>query len=365
MGGGMGGNMRAQELKIQEIVPEGTIVQKGDFIAQLDRSSYTNTLKTELDNLTTLQNNVSMKILDTAVVLTNLRDEIKNQTYVVEEAAITLEQSKYEPPATIRKAEMDLERQKRALEQKKKTYSLKVAQNISDIQNKKIELARKQRYVDDLQNFLAQFTVTAPSSGMVIYKKDRDGSKRKEGSQINAFDMVVATLPDLSTMMSKIYVNEIDIAKVKVGQRTDVIVDAFPKKQYMGTVSYIANVGEVLPNSDAKMFEVQIKIDGDDPDLRPAMTTSNKIHIKTFPDAVFIPTECVQTGADSIPYVITRSKTKHIVVLGDANEKNIIVEKGLETGTTVYVVAPANAENYKAIGENLISEIKGKLHAKK
>ena len=364
MGGMGGGNMRAQELKIQEIIPEGTIVQKGDFIAQLDRSNYTNTLKTEMDNLTTLQNNVSMKILDTAVVLTNLRDDIKNQSYVVEEASLTLEQSKFEPPATIRKAQMDLERQQRALEQKIKTYTLKISQNISDIQNQKIALAKKQRYVEDLQNYLAQFTVTAPSAGMVIYKRDRDGSKRKEGSQLNAFDMVVATLPDLSTMLSKIYVNEIDISKVKIGQIADVVVDAFPKKQYSGTISLIANVGEVLPNSDAKMFEVQIKIDGEDPDLRPAMTTSNKIHIKSISDAVFVPAECVQTGVDSVPFVVTRSKTKHIVVLGDVNDKNIVVEKGLDPGTSVYVVPPSNYENFKLIGQNLIQEIKGKAKAK-
>ena len=112
-GGGpmMGGFMRAQDLKILDIVPEGTIVNSGDYIAQLDRSGYANTLKTELDNLTTYQNNVQMKILDTAVVLTNLRDDIKNQTYVVEEAQITLDQSKFEPPATIRRAQMDVERQ--------------------------------------------------------------------------------------------------------------------------------------------------------------------------------------------------------------------------------------------------------------
>jgi HlyD family secretion protein len=361
-GGGMsfsmGGDMRAQDLKIQDIVPEGTLVKEGDYIAQLDRSSYNNTLKTELDNLSTLQKNLDMKVLDTAVVLTNLRDDIKNQTYVVEEAAIVLDQSKYEPPATIRKAQMDLERQKRALEQRRKAYSLKVAQSLSEIGNQKIILGRKQRYVNDLESFLTKFTITAPSSGMVIYKKDRNGTKRKEGSSVNAFDMVIATLPDLTSMISKIYVNEIEIAKVKLGQKADIVIDAFPKKAYTGKVAYIANVGEVLPNSDAKMFEVQIKIDGNDPDLRPSMTSSNKIIIKSIDNAIYIPIECVQTGIDSIPFVIQRNKTRHIVLLGDANEKNVLVEQGLEPGSTIYVVPPENFEKFKMVGENLIPEVK-------
>src|SRR5664279_4889056 len=138
-------------------------------------------------------------------------------------------------------------------------------------------------------------------------------------------------------MISKVYINEIDISKVKPGQKVNINVDAFPQKAYNGSVLSIANIGEQLPNSDSKMFEVQIRIDGSDPALRPTMTTGNKIIIKTYNDAVYIPTECVQTGSDSIPFVYMKNKTKEVVVLGESNEKNVIVEKGLEPGTSIYL----------------------------
>ncbi|HZK62184.1 MAG TPA: efflux RND transporter periplasmic adaptor subunit, partial [Anaerovoracaceae bacterium] len=297
-----GGDMHAMDLKIQDIVPEGTMVKKGDYIAQLDRTSYDNTLKDELENLKTLQADLEMKILDTAVVLTNLRDDIKNQKYVVEEADITLAQSKYEPPATIRQAAISLDKAKRAYEQLKKSYSLRVAQTLAEIEHQKFHLTRGTRLVSDLQEFLAQFTIISPSSGMVTYKKERNGVKRKAGSTVNPFDRVIATLPDLSAMISRVYVNEIEISKVKPGQKVNINVDAFPDKSFTGNVISIANIGEQLPNSNAKMFEVQIKVDGSDPALRPSMTTGNKIIIKTYNDAVYVPTECVQTGSDSIPF---------------------------------------------------------------
>jgi hypothetical protein len=301
-----------------------------------------------------------MKLLDTAVALTNLRDDIKNQRFAVEEAQIVLDQSQYEPPATIRQAKMNVERSLRSLEQKKRTYSLVVAQNLSAIQTQNMLISMRTRRVNDIRDYLSKFTITAPSSGMVIYKKDRNGTKRKEGSSINSFDGVIATLPDLSSMISKMYVNEIEISKVTIGQKVDIVVDAFPKKAYTGTISYIANVGEQLPNSDAKMFEVQVKVDGSDPTLRPSMTTGNKIIIKTFNDVIYVPTECVQAGIDSIPFVYQKNRTKHIVILGEANDKNVIIKQGLQPGTTVYAVAPANAENYRVIGEDLIPIIKGK-----
>jgi HlyD family secretion protein len=355
-----GGDMHAMDLKIQDIVPEGTIVKEGDYIAQLDRSSYANTLKDETEVLKTYQNNVDMKLLDTAMTLTTQRDDIKNQRYVVEEAEITLQQSKYEPPATIRQAEIALDKAKRTLDQKIKSYSLYVAKSRADISHETQHLTREIRLVDDLQDFLTKFTVTAPSSGMVIYKKDRNGSKRKAGSTVNPFDRVIATLPDLTSMISKVYVNEIDVSKIKPGQKVNINVDAFPQKSYNGTVMTIANIGEQLPNSDSKMFEVQIKLDGSDPALRPTMTTGNKIVIQTYDNVLYIPSECVQTGSDSIPFVYGKNKTKNIVILGQSNEKNVIVEKGLEPEAIVYLIPPQDAENFKVVGEDLIPIIKSK-----
>jgi HlyD family secretion protein len=358
-GGGMGRgmNMRVADFKILDIVPEGTIVKQGDYIAQLDKTSYDNTLKDELTNLESYRSKLEMKTLDTAVTLSSLRDEIKNQRYVVEEAQITLEQSKFEPPATIRQAEISLDKAKRSLEQKIKGFDLRKAQALSDIKQQRIQYTDEVTLVKNLEDFLSKFTIMAPSSGIVIYKTDWGGTKRKSGSSINAFDRIVATLPDLTTMISKLYVSEIEVNKVQLGQKVSISVDAIPGKSLTGSVFTIANIGEVLPNSDAKMFEVQVKIDGTDNQLRPAMTTWNKIIIKSFNDAVYIPTECVQTGSDSIPYVFKKNHTRQIVVLGDMNEKNIIVKAGLEPGTQIYLVAPDEPSKFKMVGKNLLAGI--------
>jgi HlyD family secretion protein len=364
MGRGGGHGMHAIDLKIQDIVAEGTMVNKGDYIAQLDRTSYSNTLKDEIQTLTTARNDLHMKVLDTAVVLTNLRDEIKNQVFVVEEASIVLDQSKFEPPATTRKAEMNLNKERRALDQRKLAYKLHAQETMAEIRSLKLKYDKQSTLVDDLQNFLAEFTITAPAPGMVIYKKEWNGTKRITGSNVNPWDRVVATLPDLSSMLSKTYINEIDISRVKPGDEVTIKVDAFPDKTFTGRVTTVANVGEQLNNSDSKMFEIEIKVNKSDPSLRPSMTTSNKILIKKFNNVVFIPTECVHTGADSIPFVYTKNRTRQIVVLGEANDKNIIVEQGLKPGTLIYLVTPDNAGNFKLNGENLISIIRERLKAR-
>ena len=354
---GGGDHMRLQSFKIQDIVPEGTIVKEGDYIAQLDRTEYENTLKTALENLNTLQSNLEMAILDTAVTLTNLRDAIKNQIITVEEAGITLEQSKYEPPATIRQAEINLDKQQRALEQRIKNYNLRKARALTNIKTNKRQLADGQALVDNLQDFLAQFTIKAPSQGMVIYKEEFNGSKRKSGSQVNPFDRVIATLPDLTSMISKTYVSEIEVNRIKSGQEVIMTIDAMPGKSWTGVVTSVANIGEILGNSDAKMFEVLVKVNGINTELRPAMTTYNKIIIKSYENVVYIPTECVHAGTDGIAFVYKKNKTRQIVLLGEMNEKNTIVKQGLEAGTSLYLIAPDEADKFKLVGKDLVARL--------
>lgn len=356
--------VRSRSIKIQDLIPEGTVVNKGDYIATLDRTELDNSLKDQLDQLETLHTNLEMKTLDTAVVQSSFRDDIKNQEYIVSEAAMTLRNSKYESPPIIRQAEIALDKAKRVLEEKRRSYQLNLAQNKTDISNQQLFISRIDRRAEDLKEILAGFTITAPAPGMVIYKREWNGSKRKVGSSINPFDRVVATLPDLASMISRTFVNEIDENKVRPGQKVSITIDAFPKKSYTGTVLNVANIGELLQNSSDKVFEVQIKLNESDPSLRPSMTTGNKIIMDDIPEAVYIPIECVHAGLDSIPFVYTKNRKKQIVLLGQANDKNIIVEKGLSPGTRVYLNNPANPENFRLSGEELIPVIKERIEAR-
>jgi HlyD family secretion protein len=358
-------NFRAAAVKIVDIVPEGTEVKKGDYIATLDRSNFNNTLKDEMDILQTNQAELEMKILDTALVMSALRDEIKNQYFVVEEASVSLDQSKYEPPAIQRQAALSLDKAQRLLIQKKKLYSLRSAQTMAEIRTLRITVNNQTNKVKDLQTILAAFTITAPSDGMVIYKKDRLGNKIKAGSILNPFDPTVATLPDLSTMLSKIYISEIDINKVKPGQQVQLTIDAFQGKSFTGKVAVKANIGEQLSNSDSKVFEVMVRLDGSDPMLRPSMTSGNKIITKTFSDAVFVPSECVQAGTDSIPYVYTKDGERQVVILGESNDKNIIIEKGIVAGTSVWLTTPQNPGKFTLAGNELIPVIREREKARK
>ena len=83
------------------------------------------------------------------------------------------------------------------------------------------------------------------------------------------------------------------------------------------------------------------------------MTTSNAIVINTLRDVTFVSVNAV-FSRDSIPFVYTTNQTRQIVVPGEANENEIIIEQGLSAGDGVYLSIPENSDTWKVVGEELI-----------
>ncbi len=245
-------SLRMHRIKIQDLIAEGTVVDSGDYVATLDRSEADNSYKDISDELEVRESEYTKTKLDTTIQLRMLRDEMINLKFNMEETEITLEQSQFEPPTTIRQAQINLDKAGRAYDQAIKNYRLKVQQYKADMTEVTVDLSKQRRRKAQMEDVLQRFIIHAPAPGMVIYKREWSGQKRTVGSEISPWDLTVATLPDMSTMVSKTYVNEIDISKIKVGQEVIAGVDAFPEKKYTGLVTEVANIGEQLPNTDAK-----------------------------------------------------------------------------------------------------------------
>lgn len=356
-------NYRIWNVNIQDIVEEGKVVRKGEYVARLDPSELTNRIKDTQIELEKIQSQYTQTQLDTTLNMRQARDELVNLEYAVEEKKIVLEQSQYEPPATIKQAEIELEKAKRAFQQAKENYKVKYRQSVAQMQEVSASLRKQQNELKGMTDLQKQFIITAPEDGMLIYRKGFDGKPIKEGSQISGWDPVVATLPDLSVMMSKTYVNEVDVRKIKPGQNVEVGLDAFPEKELTGKVINVANVGEQRPNSDAKVFQVNIQLQERDDLLRPAMTTSNVIITKTLDDVIHIPLEALHNAYDSITYVYKVAGIdwiKQEVIVGPTNSNNAVIEKGLTADDRVYLSMPSDdSDDFE-----LLPELDGKRNKK-
>jgi multidrug efflux pump subunit AcrA (membrane-fusion protein) len=322
---------------IKDLVPEGTNVKKGQFVASLDKTELATRItdiQTEIEKFYT---QLEQAQIDTAIQMKDVRDQIANLQFSMAQEELEIEKNKYEPQMVIEQSELRLKNSQRNLAQLENKTDLLRIQSMAKVREIETNIKQQKNKLRQLMDLSEEFTIKAPEDGMVIYETERSG-KKGPGSQISGWNPVVAELPDLTVMNSIAYVNEVDISKIKKGQLVGVMVDAFPEKSFNGRITSVANIGQQLRNQEAKVFEIVIEIQEKDEVLRPAMTTSNTIKIYEYKNVVNIPLEGFLS--DSLDYVIKRSGGKLIrqeVASGPTNANNIIILHGVEKGDQICI----------------------------
>ncbi|GAL68640.1 efflux RND transporter periplasmic adaptor subunit [Jejuia pallidilutea] len=335
------------QLKIQDLIPEGTIVKKGDYVGKLDPSEINAKILDAQLNLENAQSKYIQEQLDTTLTLKQERNTVKDLQFKIEEDKLELERSIYEPPATIRSLEISVEKTERNLKEKKADYSIKKRQADAKMIEVGTEVSKIKKQIEALTELQNQFTIRSHDDGMVTYIKDWNGNKIKVGASVSTWEPAIASLPDLTKMESKTYSNEVDIRKIKKDLPVKVGFDAFPDIELDGVVTDVANVGENKKGSDIKLFQVLIKLNNTNENIRPGMTTSNRILTHTENDVLMIPLEAVFTK-DSITFAYVKSGysiQKRQIELGLSNNEVVIIKKGLEENETVYLNKPEDQED--------------------
>lgn len=334
------------ETTLSDLVAEGTVLKKGDYVASLDRTELANKMSTTQTELEQAQTQLEQAKIDTAIELRSLRDQLINTEFSLEEKELQVKLNKYEAESIKRQTQIELEKAQRDFAQLKENYTLKQQQAEAKIREINAILRQHQQRLAQLSELSDQFTINAPDDGMLIYARTWNG-KKEPGARISAWDPVVAELPDLTDMISKTYVNEVDISKVREGQPVEVRIDAFPDRSYPGKVIKVANIGEQVRGYDAKVFEVVVHLSATDSIMRPAMTTSNEILTHTYEEVLSIPLEGLYV--DSLSYVFKKENGKLVrqeVLVGVANSDAILIEHGLASGDEIMLSAPDEGREY-------------------
>ncbi len=353
-------NLRIYELTITDLIDEGTYVDSGDYVGTLDHKAVEEVIKSTQDELETELTELQDAKIDSNLNLSNQRDIIINAQLDLEEKQIVTEESIYESPSVQKKAQMDYEKALRKYEQEKNAYRLKREQEENRVTRRNINYRQIEERLSELQVLYNSLEIFAPKTGLLTYYKYGFGGVTKVGSRVTMWNPIVATIPDMTNLISRTFINEIDISKIKVGLPVKVGVDAFPDKELSGEVISMANVGQNMPNSDAKVFEVKIKIFDVDPDLRPAMTTSNIVQAMTLLDTLFIPLEAVFSN-DSLQFVYKSNRgnlEKQIVSLGDANENYVLVRDGVAEGDDIFLSTPDDVDDLDYEGLEIYAQLK-------
>jgi RND family efflux transporter MFP subunit len=137
-----------------------------------------------------------------------------------------------------------------------------------------------------------QARVTSPMAGVVITRGIQLGQTVTSGVSSFNEGTVLFTVANLKSMIIRVNLNEVDIAKVKVGQLVRVTLDAYPQKTFTGRVRFVAPAAKL--QDKIKVFEVEVAIDALEDSFRTGMSANVEILGERRAATLSIPLEALQ-----------------------------------------------------------------------
>lgn len=335
---------RRVTLQIIDMIPEGATVKKGDFLFQLDKSNAQQRVDQARDALTNARADLSTQKAQIASTMSQLQSELEGQKYSIEQAKLNFRMMEYE--AEVRKREAELKMKQAEVSLAKAEESVKSQIIVDKATLLKAELSVRQAEVElrENENSLNALTVISPLDGLVVYQEIYSGGslKKVQIGDSPFWGQPVIKIPDLSVMMVKTTVNEVQISQLDIGQNTVITVDALEGKTYFGRVSRVASLARREQSTNIKVFDLEVRIDSTDGQLRPGMTCDCQIVTGRIKDAMFVPVQAVFQKEDTtVVYVMSAGgPKKHRVKLGSKGSNFVVVEKGLEPGDRICLRDP-------------------------
>ena len=341
------------DFKISMMAPEGAEVKKGQPVLSFD----TTELRRRLDEKTA-ERDEAQKLIEKKRADLALRTKDERLKLAEAEARMRKTALKLDAPTDIvgvkerQQVELDFALAKRetaAIQSRLQSLERAAEAEIRLLESKQKEAAAA---VETSQASIRAMTTTAPRDGTVIYVLSHRGEKKKVGDTCWRMERVME-IPDLTRMLGKGEVDEVDAGRVTVGQRVSFRLDAHPDDLFYGTITSAGTTVQQKKNTrdPLKVLQVDLKLDKTDPaKMRPGMRFKGTIELQRIKNALTIPRRAVYISEQG-PVVYRRgafSVDTVPVKLGKENEDMVEVIEGLSARDRILLTKQQEEEQKKS-----------------
>ncbi len=248
-------------------------------------------------------------------------------------------------------AELGVDRAKRALSSGI-GHSNEVDDKSHELRARRAALQTSQVSLSAAEDRFRYTKIIAPMDGTVIQRGIQSGEVVTPGVQSTFDGKALLTIADLSTLVVKVNLNQIDVAKVSMGRHAEVTLDALAGKTSGATITKIAPASSKPVGKDLEVFPVEVLLDSADERIKPGMTADVRIELDTRDSVLVVPLEAVvKDGATSYVNRITDDpkkgpKTARVdVKTGSRNDREIELLSGVNEGDRLLVKPPSSDAN--------------------
>ncbi|MBN1276528.1 MAG: efflux RND transporter periplasmic adaptor subunit [Deltaproteobacteria bacterium] len=362
--------IKGELAKIIFLIDEGALIKKGDTLVEFDSAYFEEEILRLTGELRGLESSFEARKQILEWEKSQAEGSIKTAEFDLDDAKQEynrylsyindleeLGKKGFKYPNEIYQAKKKVEqlfakkqRFETSFEQIKKEIVYKIAAAAAELEQVKNNIETTKTSLDKIREELKKAVVKAPFSGIVVHHEaQRENQKRKPRIGDTVWqNQPILYLPDITSMIVKTLVREVDLHKITKGQRASIQVDAYPKMVLSGKVDSIGvmasdNSGE---GNVEKNFQVIVSIDGQNMELRPGMTARVIIEVDKAKNILTVPVQAVfSEHTDRYCYVADgKDFNKFKVEIGRQNEDFVEIVTGLTKGEMVSLVRPTDDE---------------------
>lgn len=356
-----------------KLIPEGTVVKKGDVLAVLDSSDYLELLRVQKINTERAQADKIQAELDHEIAKLalaeyrdgTLREQMEDYQRRVTLAHADLERARdrldwthamkakgYVSASTVATDEYTAAQLELALKKEEGAFDVfrkftvtramrelegAILSTQADLDYQTLRAQRHRERLETLQQQVELCTIRAPHDGYVIHANDnRRQIYIEEGMPVRQNQKLIY-LPDLNDMEVVAMLNESILAQVREGMTATIWIEGMPDQSMKGRVTNIAQIAVENWRSDVHYYEGTVKIERPIPGLKPGMTAQVELDMPRREDVLAVPSEAITTDdGEDICYVIRgEDLERRPIKVGRVTEDLTEVTQGLEEGEEV------------------------------
>ncbi|MEL7370072.1 MAG: efflux RND transporter periplasmic adaptor subunit [Myxococcota bacterium] len=247
-------------------------------------------------------------------------------------------------------AKLELKRKRRALS-RRGVAEIEVELAENDARAKALAVTSARIELSSAQDRLRYTKIAAPIDGTVLELNIKKGEVVTPGVQQTFEGRPLLTIGDLSQLIVRCELNQIDIARVKKGQVAKLTFDAIPDQTFEAKITMIAPAAVKAKDQDVEMFPVEATLITAEPKIKAGMTADVRFKVAEHPDVIAVPIEAVIKDKEGKTFVYTITsgpdgpkKQKVEVELGPRSDREQVITTGLKAGDKV-LIDPASAED--------------------
>jgi hypothetical protein len=322
------------QFKIIGLEEHGKTVHKGDSVIKLDASSI---YKFIIERENMLENELAAATKQTVESENNIQEldaQLKSELAAYDLKKLEVERSKFDTDIKKRIKELEFQQATIKLNKVKRNLELKPRLNTYDRKIQRIHVIQRETEVRNAKVTLERFLIRSPLDGIFQVSKDMysDNPQTWRLGDSPYQGQIIASIPDITKMLVKTYINEAEIKKVIPGMKVIVRLDALPSVPFNGIITDISRI--CLIREREKVFNIIVEMTESDLRLKPGMTVSCEYILYETDKDLFVPNNCLlkEKGHSYIFLKRGGSARKVEVQSGIANSNHTIIKGKVEPG---------------------------------